>query len=92
MKTPEEKKEYYRIKTQESRARKKALGLPLNNPESNLKAQKKYQQKKPQLNITIKAEILENFDKKAQSMNMTSEQLFNQMYFEYFGKENTQSI
>lgn len=92
MKTPEEKKEYYRIKAQESRARKKALGLPLNNPEKKAIADKKYNSKKPKLQININPEILEKFDKKAQSMNMTREQLFNKMYFKYFGKKNTESI
>jgi len=88
-KTPSEKREYYRIKTAESRARKKALGLPLNNPEKKAIADKKYNSKKPKLQININPEILEKFDEKAKNLNMTREQLFNKMYFEFFGKENT---
>ena len=92
MKTPEEKKEYYRRKAQESSARKKALGLQLNNPKKKAIADKKYNSKKPKLQININPEILAKFDEKAESMNITREQLFNQIYFEYFGKENTESI
>lgn len=92
MKTPSEKKEYNRLKAKESRERKKALGLPLNNPEVQKKAIEKFKSKKPRLDIHINHEILEKFDKKAKSLNMTREQLFNKMYFDFFGKENIESI
>jgi DNA helicase IV len=44
-KTKEQIKEYNRLKAQESRAKKKALGIPANDPEVTKKASKNYRDK-----------------------------------------------
>lgn len=52
-KTKEQIKEYNRLKAQESRAKKKALGLPVNSSEVNNKAQSRFLEGKKSLKFTV---------------------------------------
>ena len=76
--TPEEKKEYNRIKQAETRAKKKALGITPNNLEIAKKANKKLRDKKKELGISdstifVSKETLELFNEKKQELNLTGD-------------------
>lgn len=73
--TPEEKKEYNRIQTAKTRAKKKALGIPTNDPEVLFKANKKYREKNPIKKISVSLEVFEAFDKKKKELELTSDKL-----------------
>ena len=78
-KTKEQIKEYNRLKAQESRAKKKALGLPVNNPDTNNKAQNRFLEGKKSLKFTISDKEFQLFENKCNQLNISKLEGFRKM-------------
>ena len=78
-KTKEQIKEYNRLKAQESRAKKKALGLPVNDPEINSKAQSRFLEGKKSLKFAVSNQEFETFENKCNQLNISKLEGFRKM-------------
>ncbi len=78
-KTKEQIKEYNRLKAQESRAKKKVLGLPVNSSEVNNKAQSRFLEGKKSLKFTVSDKEFLSFENKCKELNISKLEGFKKM-------------